>query len=103
MRKALLQSASQVGEPQASDLSGLRGPRMLDLSNLPAHLDRTRAAELITHLYFPISRRTLERWPIRWRNVNGKAIASTADLVAEAQRRFEQAPVLMGGNRSSAV
>jgi hypothetical protein len=41
----------------------------------------------------------LETWPLAWRTVNGRAIASVDDFLAEARRRFESAPVVMGGRR----
>ena len=64
---------------------------------LPKRVDRKCGAALITHLHFPISARTLERWPLQWRRVNGRALVETSELLAEAQRRLNDAPSVMGG------
>jgi hypothetical protein len=41
------------------------------LATAPRYVDRKRAVELITRLFFPINHRTLERWPIAGRHVGG--------------------------------
>ncbi len=69
----------------------------LNKIRLPKRVDRKRGAALITHLHFPISARTLERWPLQWRRVNGRALVETNELLAEAQRRLNDAPSVMGG------
>jgi hypothetical protein len=71
-----------------------------DLATLPANLDKRGAAQLITKHFFPVSYRSLERWPLTWRQVNGRSITPTKDLLAEAQRRFDAAPVIRGGRRA---
>lgn len=63
---------------------------------LPVRVGRKAAAEIVTDRFFPVSHRTLERWPLRWRRVNGRALVETADLLAEAQRRVDEAPQIMG-------
>lgn len=72
-------------------------PEYFDKSNLPKRVDRKRGAAIVTHLHFPISARTLERWPLGWRRVNGRALVETSELLAEAQRRLNDAPSVMGG------
>jgi len=72
----------------------------IELSNLPKRVDRLTAAHLITQFYFPISHRTLERWPIGWRIVNGRAIADVAELFAEAECRLHASPPIIGGARA---
>lgn len=67
------------------------------LNELPARVDRRDGAALITKLHFPISPRTLERWPVTWRRINGRALTDTKDLLAEAQRRVDAAPAIRGG------
>ena len=62
----------------------------------PVRVGRRVAAEIVTDHFFPVSHRTLERWPLRWRRVNGRALVETADLLAEAQRRVDEAPQIMG-------
>jgi hypothetical protein len=46
-----------------------------ELPNLPRHGDRKTLAPIITKLVFPVSHRSLEIWPLRWRFVNGAAPA----------------------------
>lgn len=67
------------------------------LGLLPARLDRRAGAALISQHLFPISPRTLERWPVTWRRINGKALVDTSELLAEAQRRVDIAPAIRGG------
>jgi len=70
---------------------------------LPRYSTRAQFAEIHARLYTPISPRTLETWPIAWRTVNGRAVAETQVLLAEAERRFNAAPVIMGGRKSQTV
>ena len=56
-----------------------------DLSQLPVNVDRKTAAELVTKFLFPVSVRTLERWPVPTVVVNGKAVSPTAAIFAHAQ------------------
>jgi hypothetical protein len=44
-----------------------------------------------------LSPRSLERWPLRWRIVNGQAVAEVAEFDQLAQQRIDDAPVMMGG------
>ena len=67
------------------------------LNALPARVDRLSGAALISFHLFPISPRTLERWPVTWRRINGRALAETDELLAEAQRRVDSAPAIRGG------
>ena len=67
------------------------------LNELPARVDRQDGAALITQLLFPISPRTLERWPVTWRRINGRALVETYELLVEAQRRVDSAPAIRGG------
>jgi hypothetical protein len=65
----------------------------------PRFVDRRRGAEIVSHECFPVSHRSLETWPLVWRRVNGKAITSTDELLAEARRRLDAAPAIRGGRR----
>lgn len=67
------------------------------LQSLPPRMDRRSGAALISRHLFPISPRTLERWPVAWRHINGRALVDTAELLAEAERRLEEAPEIRGG------
>lgn len=73
------------------------------LSDLPAHVTRRAGAEIISRYLFPISGRTLERWPMRFRLVNGKATVPLAELLAEAWRRHESAAVVIAGRQKPAA
>jgi hypothetical protein len=62
---------------------------------------REQLADIHGHYYGPISHRTLERWPLRWRKVNGRAVAEVREFLAEAERRFREAPVIMSGQKAA--
>jgi hypothetical protein len=66
-------------------------------------VDRRTAAELVTRLYFPVSPRTIEAWPLTTRRVNGKATVETAELFAFAEAKLEAAPPIKGGRRRAAA
>jgi hypothetical protein len=66
----------------------------IDLGILPVRVDRKMGATLITRFFFPISPRTLERWPLPTRLVVGRALYETAALFAHAQALLDAAPVL---------
>lgn len=66
-------------------------------ADLPRRADRRTGAALLTRHLFPVSPRTLERWPLTWRRVNGKAVCETAELFAVAQRKLDEAPAIRGG------
>ncbi|WP_426957995.1 hypothetical protein [Muricoccus radiodurans] len=74
-----------------------------DLSALPVNADRRKGAELVTRFYFPVSPRTIERWRLPSRVVGGKAIYSTAALLAYARGKMNAAPVIMSGSASKAA
>ena len=61
-------------------------------SRLPQRVTRDRAAELVTQRYFEVSPRTLERWPLAWRRLNGKAHCETQELFALAEQMLASAP-----------
>jgi hypothetical protein len=68
-----------------------------DTEKLPRYADRRQLAALHTQYFGPLSPRTLEVWPLAWRTVNGRAVASVEEFLAEAQRRFDAAPAVRGG------
>ncbi|WP_323034138.1 hypothetical protein [Pararhodobacter sp.] len=69
--------------------------KALDLSAYPRFVDRKTGAQIITENFFPVAARSLERWTVPVRHLNGKAVMATSDLLEEAQRRFDAAPVLV--------
>jgi hypothetical protein len=70
-----------------------------ELPSLPRFADRRALAPIISRLLFPVSHRTLEVWPLRWRLVNGRAVTDVAEALALAYRKFAAAPVVIGGPR----
>jgi len=70
-----------------------------DAAAMPRRVDRRAGAELVARHFFPVSPRTLEVWPLTWRRVNGYAVCETAELLAEAQRRFDAAAPIRGGRK----
>ena len=51
----------------------------------PRHADRKTLAAIISHEFFPISPRSLERWPLQVRQVNGRALYVLKDALAMAE------------------
>ena len=76
------------------------GAALPDLNELPVRVDRETAAQLLTRYYFRTHRRTLERWPISWKVLNGRAHCETAELFSIAESMLAQAPSVMGGRSS---
>lgn len=73
----------------------------IDLDALPRRLDRRGAAAFLCQHFFPVRPRTLERWPLPWQTLNGRAVVDTASLVAEAERRLADAPIIRGGRSAN--
>lgn len=69
----------------------------LNPENLPARLDRASSAVLVSHHFFPVSSRTLERWPLAVRRINGKALIDTRELIAVAKAKIDSAPPVACG------
>jgi hypothetical protein len=72
-----------------------------DLHSLPVRVDRETAAELLTKHFFRVSPRSLERWPLAWRRLNGKAHVETRELFEVAEAMLNAAPAIMGGTRQA--
>lgn len=51
----------------------------------PRYADRKTLATIISHEFFPISPRSLERWPLLVRRVNGRAVYVVKDALAVAE------------------
>jgi hypothetical protein len=57
-------------------------------------------AQLHTPHFGPISPRTIrETWGLTWRIVNDRSVTDVPAFVAEARRRFDAAPVVIGARR----
>jgi hypothetical protein len=78
-----------------------RGANAPDLSDLPVRVPRDKAAKLVSQYFFQVSPRSMERWNLAWRRLNGKAHCETAELFARAGAMLAAAPPMMGGKRTS--
>ena len=70
----------------------LRNPKWHPDQPLPKYADKATAEAIVTHLFFPISPRTLEKWPLVVRRPNKAAIFEVAELLRHAEQKFEAAP-----------
>jgi hypothetical protein len=61
------------------------------LPQLPLRVDRQQGARIVTHFFFPLASRSLERWPLNWIYINSRATCETAALFDEARRRLTAA------------
>lgn len=59
---------------------------------LPKNADKVTGAAIITHLFFPISPRTLEKWPLTVQRPNKATIYQVAELCAVAQAKLDASP-----------
>jgi len=83
--------------------SSLSGPHIPERPEYPVRVNRRVGAELVTRLFFPVSPRTLERWPLPVRHVNGQAVIETDQLFAHARSLLAAAPEIMGGKGRAAA
>jgi hypothetical protein len=75
----------------------------LNPASLPVRMNRATGAALISQHFFPVSPRTLERWPVSVRRINGKALIDTVELLAVAAAKIESAPPVACGHTSKAT
>ncbi|MBD0271526.1 MAG: hypothetical protein ICV73_06310 [Acetobacteraceae bacterium] len=76
----------------------MNGP---DLAAYPVRMDRRGLAAFITKEFFPISPRSLEKWPLTWQRVNNKAVSLTAEAAAVAEAKLDEATPIRGGKRAA--
>lgn len=72
----------------------------VDFATLPRRVDRRALADLVSKLYFPVSYRTVEAWPLVVKRVNGKATIDVREGLAFAKAKLDAAPAIRGGRRS---
>ncbi len=72
-----------------------------DLAAYPVRMDRNGGAAFITKHYFPVRPRSLEKRPLTWLHVNGKAVAATAEYAALAEAKLAAATPIRGGKRAA--
>ena len=58
---------------------------------LPQYADKQTAAAIITHHFFPISPRTLERWPLTVRRPNKATVYEVDEVMAVAEAKLNSA------------
>ncbi len=97
MRKQLLTTTAAVSVPDDPTAS----PAAPDLGTLPVNVDRKAGAALVTRYFFPVSYRTLERWPLTGCVVNGRLVFPPADLFMPARALMDAAPPIRGGKRTA--
>jgi hypothetical protein len=61
---------------------------------------REQLAEIHRKYWGPLSSRSIERWDLVWRIVNGHAVSNVAMFIAKAQKRFDDSPATRGGRRA---
>ena len=75
-----------------------RLPGNRNASELPKLLDQDTASKLFKDAYgVSISPRTLERWDLPSRRINGRKAIEIEDFAAEAERRLDAAPKIQAG------
>ena len=67
----------------------------------PRRMTRRAAAEAVTREFFEVQPRSLERWPLGWRRVNGKAHAETPELFTVAAAKLADAAPIRGGRHAA--
>ena len=58
---------------------------------LPKFADKETAAAIVTHHFFPISPRTLERWPLTVRRPNKAVVYEVRELMEIAEVKLQKA------------
>ncbi len=58
---------------------------------VPVNANRITLAAIITHLFFPISPRTIERWPLVVRRPNRAAVYNVEEALKYAQKLYDAA------------
>lgn len=87
MTEDLTEKASRLPQWAKEEIARL-------LLDLPARVPRKNAAEIVTKHAFKTSYRTMERWPLPVRHLNGQAHYETRDVLVEAYSRVASAPIL---------
>ena len=64
--------------------------------------DREQLSQIHERYFGPISGETLRNWPLTWRRVNARSVCEVREFLAEAQRRFDAAPILRRGRSKPA-
>jgi hypothetical protein len=78
------------------------GPE-LDPDQLPRNATPDQLADIHRKYFAPISPRSIrELWGLEWRLVNGRLVSGVTPFLAEAQRRYDTAPVVTSSQKVAA-
>lgn len=69
----------------------MRNSTWLPSHPLPQFADKVTSAAIVSHHFFPISPRTLERWPLTVRRPNKVAIYEVEELMRIAEHKLNAA------------
>ena len=58
---------------------------------LPKFADRDTCATIVSHFFFPVKPRTIATWPLVARRPNRCVVYDVSELLAYAQKRFNEA------------
>ena len=89
-------STTATAFPGTLDANGVLRP---DLDAIPARMGKHQAAAFVSQFFFEVSFRTLERWPLPKKFVNGANQWRTADLVAFAKHKLKHSVASVGVTR----
>lgn len=70
------------------------------MSEVPRFIDRRTAAALVSARLFPVSNRTIERWPLATRRIHGRALLDREEVFAYAETLIQKAQPVKQANRN---
>jgi hypothetical protein len=70
------------------------------MADAPRLIDRKTAAALVSANYFSVSERTLRRWPLATRAINGRALLDREELIAHVERLIAKTQPVKQSGRS---
>jgi hypothetical protein len=68
----------------------------------PSSCDRRTAAAIVTAEVFPVSYRSIERWPLPVRRVNGRALVNVAEVLGYAENLLKRSRPYMPNDARTA-
>lgn len=66
----------------------------------PRLIGRRTAAELVSTRFFPVSARTIQRWPLATRRIHGRALLDREEVFAYAETLIRSAPAVKQAGRN---
>jgi hypothetical protein len=66
----------------------------------PRFIGRRTAAELVSTRFFPVSARTIQRWPLATRRIHGRALLDREEVFAYAETIIRSAPAVKQAGRN---